>query len=202
MLAAVGGLGAAVTTSAAVVRLDAALGELARVAASHVSHDAEVLVSALGATDFVLPATAASAAILLLLRHWRGAVTVVLAVLCTQAVVDLIKLTVSRPRPALNEAVSHASGFSFPSAHSATSMAFYATVTFLAARACRGPLRVAVGVLGAAMVVSIGLSRVFLAAHYPIDVLGGWLTGAAIVVASWLLARRILAAIRPSAAAA
>ena len=114
-----------------------------------------------------------------------------LAVLGTQAVVDLIKLTVERPRPELNGTLAEASGFSFPSAHSATGMALYATLTLLAARACSGRARVAIVAAGTSVIAAIGLSRVFLAAHYPIDVLAGWLTGGALVVASWLLVRRI-----------
>jgi undecaprenyl-diphosphatase len=139
-----------------------------------------------------MPLSLGAAAVLVLLRHWRGALTLALAVLATQAVVELIKLTVERPRPALNGAVADASGFSFPSAHSATSMAVYATLAFLLARSCKGALRAAIVASGMALVAVIGLSRVLLAAHYPTDVLAGWLTGGALVVASWLLVRRLV----------
>lgn len=176
------------------MRLDATLGALAGAAtSSEVLRDAALAVSALAGTGTVLKLAADAAFVLCLLRHWRGAVTIVLAVLSTQAAVQLIKVSVERPRPAANAALARAEGFSFPSAHSASSIALYATLAFLAARSLRGTARVAIAVTGAAFIAAIGLSRVLLAAHYPIDVLAGWLTGAALVVVSWLVTRKLSA---------
>ena len=182
-------LAAAVTTSTTVVHLDATMGQVIRAATGEISPHAGFLVSTLASTSLVLPLTAAAALVLCLLRHWGGALVLALAVLGTQAVVDLIKLLVERPRPALNGTLAEASGYSFPSAHSATGMALYATLTFLAARACSGRARIAIVAGGVSLIAAIGLSRVLLAAHYPIDVLAGWLTGGALVVASWFLVR-------------
>jgi len=44
---------------------------------------------------------------------------------------------------------------------------------------------------GGAVVAAIGHSRIELGAHYPIDVLAGWLTGAALVLAFWALVARL-----------
>jgi membrane-associated phospholipid phosphatase len=192
LLALVAMLGAAVTFSATVVQLDAALGRLARAAAGEFSWEGGFAVSALGGTDLVLPLTAAAVLALLALRHWRGAFTLACAVIATQGIVQLIKVVVERPRPAANDTLASASGFSFPSAHSATSMALYATLALVAARRC-GPMpRAALIASAAALVAAIGGSRLVLGAHYPIDVLAGWLTGAALVAGSWLLARALL----------
>lgn len=189
-------LGAAVTTSATIAGLDAALARLASDAASGFWREASFLASSLGATDLVLPVTAAAGLAMCLLRLWREALTLVLAVLATQLVVHVIKALVERPRPSGNDALAGASGFSFPSAHSATSMALYATIALALAGACHGRARLAVAAAGATVIAAIGLSRVLIAAHYPIDVLAGWLTGGALVAASWLVARRLLGAPR------
>jgi membrane-associated phospholipid phosphatase len=182
-------LGAAVTLSATVAGMDAALGDIARTTTSWASRDTGFAISALGGTAVVMPLAAAAAAVLLLLREWRGALTLVLSVLATQVVVHAIKVWVERPRPAANHELAQAAGFSFPSSHSATSMAVYATLALVAARACRARgLRVAVLCCAAAVVASIGLTRILLAAHYPIDVVAGWLTGAALVAAAWVVA--------------
>lgn len=179
------------STSASVDHFDASLGRLARGAAGEISPQLGFIVTTLGGTDLVLPLTGGAVLALCLLRHWGGALTLSLAVLGTQAVVDLIKLMVERPRPALNGTLADASGYSFPSAHSATGMALYATLTLLAARACGGRARLAIVAAGISVIAAIGASRVFLAAHYPTDVLAGWLTGGALVVGSWLLVRRL-----------
>ena len=200
LLGCVALLAAAVTASGTVADLDAALGSLARSAAGEISPHVGFFISSLASTDLVLPLTGAVVLTLCLLRHWSGALTLAVAVLGTQAVVDLIKLLVERPRPAANGALADASGFSFPSAHSATGMALYATLTLLAARSVGGRARSAVVLAGVAVIGAIGLSRVFLAAHYPIDVLAGWLTGGAVVLASWLLVRRLLPAAAPQPA--
>jgi undecaprenyl-diphosphatase len=198
MMLGVALLAAAVTMSATVVHVDAALSRLVSGTASGLWLEAGFLASGLGATDLVVPLTAASALLLCALRYWRGALALVLAVPATQLVVDLIKTLVERPRPAANEALAAASGSSFPSAHSATAVALYATLTLVVAGACRGRARLGVVAAGTTVMAAVGISRVLVAAHYPIDVVAGWLTGAALVAASWLVAHRVLA--RPAAA--
>lgn len=191
LLLGVAAIAVAVERSTTVVKLDAALGGLARTAAGAIPSEMEFGVSMLAGTDIVMPLTAVCALGLCAVRHWRGALTVVLAVLGTQGLVALIKGFVERPRPQANSSMAEASGFSFPSAHSATAIALYATLTLIAAGACHGRARVMVVVTGLSVVVGVGLSRILVAAHYPSDVLAGWLTGAAVVAACSLLASRI-----------
>lgn len=191
LLAVVGAIGVAVQMSTTVVKFDAALGALARAAASAIPHEQELAISTLAGTDVVMPLTAMCALGLCAARQWRGALTVVLAVVGTQGLVALIKGFVERPRPAVNATHAEASGFSFPSAHSATAIALYATLTLIGASACRGRARVIVILAGLTVVVAVGLSRILVGAHYPSDVLAGWLTGAAVVAACSLLVSRI-----------
>ena len=195
MAGAVALLATLVSFSASVSALDGAIGSLTRtdrLAALAVD------VSALAGTDLILPLTAAAVAALALAHHWHGALTLALSVLGTQAVVQLVKLTVDRPRPVANGAMTEAHGPSFPSAHSATAVALYATLALLLAHRCHGWKRAAVLGAGAAVVAAVGLSRIELGAHYPLDVLAGWLTGAALLLAFWALAARV-AAVRPAA---
>lgn len=83
-------------------------------------------------------------------------------------------MLVARPRPALGDWATHASGWSFPSGH-ATTGAMTAGL-LIAALLLRGPrlprlAAILIGLWGAA----VGLTRVHLGVHWFSDVLGGWL---------------------------
>jgi membrane-associated phospholipid phosphatase len=181
-----------VTQFGSVDRLDA---EASAEAQSHMSQNsagwAEHL-AALANTRTALLVTVVGALVLLATRHWRGAIALALVFPVTQGAVQLIKTIVERPRPAANAGMAEAHGFSFPSAHSATSVAVYATIAFILVRASRRPHnRVAVASLAAALVLAVGLSRVLLGAHYPTDVLAGWTFGALVASLCWLVAARV-----------
>jgi membrane-associated phospholipid phosphatase len=189
MVLAIAGLAAAVMKSETVARADVAANQQAYAEASDHGTQWSFHITDLGGSHTVWLVTAAAALFLIAFRHWRGAIALLAAVASTQLVVDVLKLAVERPRP--DHALTETNGFSFPSAHSATSMAVYATLTLLAARAVRGRPRLLIAVAGGLVVVAIGLTRIYLGAHYPTDVLAGWLTGAVIVLGSWALARRV-----------
>ncbi len=190
MLTAVVILGASVVLGSPLAVLDA--DAIRTVHANTVAPLTHVVfgVTALGGTHVVTGVTIVAALVLALRRHWHGALGLVVAVLGTQLLVQAMKLFVARPRPDAAEALHTPSGFSFPSGHSATSVALYASLALLAARACRGGTRYAAAACGGILIVAIGLSRIYLGAHYPTDVLAGWLTGAlVVVVAFWVMPR-------------
>lgn len=93
---------------------------------------------------------------------------------------NILKYGFQRARPPDPFFESAPPTYSFPSGHALFSVCFY----FCVARAmllkiARRPARVLVYVAIVAIVGMIGLSRIYLGVHYPTDVLGGYLIGAA-----------------------
>jgi undecaprenyl-diphosphatase len=83
-----------------------------------------------------------------------------------------------------------ASGFSFPSGHSASAFALYATLAFLLSRQLTGWSRRALLATGLAVALAVGTTRIYLGAHYPTDVLAGWTTAALLAATAWALTSR------------
>lgn len=96
------------------------------------------------------------------------------------------KHLVARARPVVDDALTLAPGYSFPSGHAtntaAAGLILTALVWPLLGRRGRG---VVVGLVSAAVVLT-GLNRVVLGAHYPSDVVAGIALGGAMAGASFL----------------
>jgi membrane-associated phospholipid phosphatase len=189
--AVVAGLGLAVYLNSALVRLDLAVVRLLHRLGSDELTLLANGVTALAATTSVLLVAAVAAAALLARGHWPGALAVVLAVGATQAIVFAIKELVARARPPASTAWIDAAGHAFPSAHAASGVALYGLLAVYTLQRLHGRARAAVGAVALVGVGSIGLTRVYLGAHYPSDVLAGWLVGAVVAAAAWQLARAL-----------
>ena len=117
---------------------------------------------------------------LFLLRRQWAEVAVTGGALLSFGVNPLLKIIVDRPRPTddLIAVLQSHDGLSFPSGHAFTAVVIMGLLFYLAPRLLSW--RWAVTVVRAASLVMIlltGLSRVYLGAHWPSDVLGGLLFG-------------------------
>ncbi|MFD9129217.1 phosphatase PAP2 family protein [Kitasatospora sp. NPDC059571] len=117
-------------------------------------------------------------------RSRRTAAVVLLAPVAWLAVGQLVRQGLmhafGRPRPPEADWATVASGFSFPSGHTFTSAVSAGLLALAIVRVRPALARPAVA--GAALfAAAVGLSRVYLCVHWPLDILGGWL-----LAAGWL----------------
>jgi membrane-associated phospholipid phosphatase len=114
-----------------------------------------------------------------LIRHrsWKFIVqTVVVLVLASLSNVAL-KEVINRARPTIEHLVTVYT-LSYPSGHAMSAMGFYGFLIFLTMRYEMTTLmRVTLLVFLSFMILSIGISRIYLGVHYPSDVLAGFIGG-------------------------
>jgi len=119
------------------------------------------------------------AAGLLLFRRIREAFFIVILPAIAGLTNELTKALVDRPRPSgtIGLGVN-----SFPSGHTIYAMVICGCIFFLAPRVLKWPVAARIiQVLSVLFVALMGISRVFLEAHWPSDVLGGLMLGGLIL---------------------
>jgi undecaprenyl-diphosphatase len=178
-------------------RFDLAIRNWAHQFASPAMTRAMTAISLLG-YDLLIVALVIALAAFAFLRWRRAAGWLAISMAGALALDLALKYSFHRPRPQpFFGAAPHS--FSFPSGHALCSFCFYAVLAgLIAARTRSMVLRVAVGVMAAALVVAIGLSRIYLGMHYPSDVIAGYLAAAMwvatlLVLDRWRESRRKLA---------
>lgn len=138
------------------------------------------LLTTTGGVVFLLVITCAAVAVLARRRAFAEAILVALAYAGGQVVNIAVKDAFERPRPEFRDPHLNLNTFSFPSGHAMGSTAVYGALTIIVLRRVRrGALRAAIIGAVALLVALIGVSRVYLGAHYVSDVLAGVILGLA-----------------------
>jgi undecaprenyl-diphosphatase len=143
-------------------------------------------VTALGGVTVLTLVTVVAALTFLLHGKRRHALILVVSALVAQLVSGQLKRLYDRPRPDLVPHGVYIYSASFPSGHSMLSGAIYLTLAMLiASLEPRRAMKALAFTLALLLMVAVGVSRVYLAVHWPSDVLAGWCAGAAVALIAW-----------------
>lgn len=152
-------------------------------------------ITALGGFTVLTLVTVVTVLLLIFHRRRREAAVFAATVVLAQLSANWLKAFYGRERPDLVVHGGYVYSASFPSGHSAMSAAVFLTLaTMVASVEPRRRTKVLIYVLAAALVVAIGVSRVYLGVHWPTDVLGGWVLGAGWALVAWA----VLSAVSPT----
>jgi len=116
----------------------------------------------------------------ILIKDKRCALFIMLSGLITVLLNYLLKMIFMRDRPIELMIISE-SGYSFPSGHAMLSMGFYGFIIYIIRKFNVKYKNLWSGLLGA-LIILIGLSRIYLGVHYPSDVLAGYFVSFAILM--------------------
>ena len=133
----------------------------------------------------------------LMLRHrWRDATALLLSSGLALVGNAILKIAVQRPRPHLVPDAPLVFTTSFPSSHAMLSAAtFFSLAAIVAACSPSPTLRRFCLVMAGIGTGFVGFSRIYLAVHWPTDVLGGWAGGLFCALVGWTLSEHLINAV-------
>lgn len=110
-------------------------------------------------------------------KNWKYIAQLTLVLFLALSSNVLLKQIINRSRP-LGEHMVTVKTLSYPSGHAMLSMAFYGFLIYLIFQfKLKKTFKVALITLLVILILSIGISRIYLGVHYPSDVIGGYLAG-------------------------
>jgi membrane-associated phospholipid phosphatase len=144
------------------------------------------LMNWLGSTSHVVAIGGICAVALFLVRRRHQALLLVISLVLTGISIPLLKGEFASPRPtSVDVTVSSVnSGWGFPSGHVIGSTLLFGTLWYLIARSdAPRSIRRATQIIAPLLILLSGFSRIYVGAHWPSDVLGGYLWGGLLLTA-------------------
>src|SRR5829696_6221165 len=173
-----GGLAEDVLTGDPIVRFDRATAAYLHSLATPPLTTFFLVVTALGSVETIALVALVGAVVFGVRRQTLRLATWLAAVAGSAALDELLKALFARPRPYFEHPLLSETSYGFPSGHAMESLVLYGMVAYFAVLAVRTWRARTAIVFGAALLVlSIGLSRMYLGVHYFSDVVAGFAAG-------------------------
>ncbi|GAB1780222.1 phosphatase PAP2 family protein [Priestia megaterium] len=124
------------------------------------------------------------------LKHRTELILFIAIIVGSPILNELLKLLFHRARPDFHRLIQ-INGYSFPSGHAMSAFAVYGVLSFLLWRHIPTRWgRTLLIVTSIIMILTIGISRIYLGVHYPSDVIGGYFaSGCWLAIAIWFYQR-------------
>lgn len=115
-------------------------------------------------------------------KKWKYIAQIVFVMAISSLSNLVLKRFINRARPDLEHMVT-VETLSYPSGHAMAAMAFYGFIAYLFYKfKIRKAIKYSVIFLLGVLIVSIGISRIYLGVHFPSDIVGGFTAGAIWVI--------------------
>lgn len=156
-------------------------------------------LTSLGSTAVLVTIALIVAGFLILKRKWSEVILLVAALAGGLILSETMKDLFERERPAAAYRSFDVLNSSFPSGHALLSTVTYLTLAAMLAGALNDR-RTGIYVLSVGVVLAllVGVTRIYLAAHWTTDVLAGWCLGGAWATACWMGERALSGRLIPS----
>lgn len=143
--------------------------------------DAVIYITLLGQKEILLPVAAIITIVCLLLRRFRVALHILGLGFLTAGSIYVIKKLLHVPRPW--GIFYNPASYSMPSGHATLSAVFYGGLALLITRQISSQLaRKSIYYIAAILIFVIGLSRLYLGAHWFTDIIAAWLLAVSILL--------------------
>ena len=109
------------------------------------------------------------------LKNKKTGIYIYLNLILSSLVNFSLKQIIQRPRP-VGHRIINENGYSLPSGHSMVSMAFYGLLIYFIYKNIKNKyIKIVLITLLSILIISIGVSRIYLGVHYTSDVIAGFL---------------------------
>ncbi|KQS57564.1 phosphoesterase [Brevundimonas sp. Leaf363] len=155
-------------------------------------HEAAADLTSLGGISVLTLFALAAVGFLLISRKWLSASLLVVGLAGGVMLSEGLKAVFERARPPAQYQIVETLNASFPSGHALLSTVFYLTLGVMLTSAFpQRRLKAYALVVAVTVAAVIGLTRIYLGAHWASDVIGGWCVGVAWAMTLWLIAHAL-----------
>jgi undecaprenyl-diphosphatase len=136
-------------------------------------------ITFLGSQAVVIGASTCSTILMLMKRRRDRAWLIVATMAGAEVLLSILKNHFHRQRPDPFFGARLPPSYSFPSGHALLSFCCYVLLAALGSNRMRSRIRWLIRIGAGALILAIGISRVYLGVHYPTDVIAGYLVAIA-----------------------